>query len=85
MTEAEIRATLRGFLCAEVIGDPHYPLRDDEPLFTGGIIDSFALAHIGVFIETAFGVYIPDVELTADAFDTLEQFAARVSADLGAA
>ena len=81
MTIAEIKSRLKAFLCAEVIGDPSYQLRDDEAMISGGVIDSFALAYIGVFIEMTFDVYIPDVDLTADAFDTVEQIAARVAAD----
>jgi acyl carrier protein len=76
---SDVKETLRTFVCAELIGDPSYPLTDDEPLMSDGLIDSFALAHIAVFIEDTFGVYIPDVDLVVEEFDTLEQIAARVA------
>jgi len=57
---------------------PSYPLAGDEPLMSGGLVDSFCVAHIGVFIETAWGVYIPDPELTVEAMDTLNRIATRV-------
>jgi acyl carrier protein len=67
----EVRDRLREFVRRELLGNPNYPLRDDEPLITGGLIDSFALAQVGVFIEQAFGVYLPDTDLTAAAEETL--------------
>jgi acyl carrier protein len=42
------------------------------------LIDSFCLAHLGVFIESAFGVYVPDSELTVENMDTLDQIVNRV-------
>jgi acyl carrier protein len=78
MTE-KIRDALKDYICAELLRRPSYPLRDDEPLITGGLIDSFCVAHLGVFIETTFGVYIPDVELTVENMDTLERIVARVA------
>ncbi len=64
---------LRGFICTELLRDPAYPLGDDEPLISGGLIDSFSIAYVAVFIENACGVYIPDVDLTVENMDTLQQ------------
>ena len=77
-SRAEIIGRLRTFILTELMQHPEYPLRDDEPLMSGGLVDSFCVAHIGVFIETTWGVYIPDPELTVEAMDTLELIAARV-------
>lgn len=74
----EIKQQLRLFICRELIHNPDYKLTDDEPLVTGGLIDSFAIAQIGVFVEKAFEVYIPDTELTVENMDTLERMAASV-------
>jgi acyl carrier protein len=80
MDESEIKDRLRIFILSELLNNPDYPLADDEPLITGGLIDSFSLAQIGVFVEDAFGVYIPDTDLTVENMDTLAQMAARVVA-----
>ncbi len=77
---AEVKQKLRTFLCSDLIRNPSYPLRDDEPLVTGGLIDSFAIAQIGVFVEQALGVYVPDTELTVENMDTLDRMAACVIA-----
>ncbi len=87
MTKAsgeDIAAALREFVCEELLGQPEYPLGDDDPLVTGGLIDSFSIAYIGTFIEQRFGVYIPDPELTVENMDTIRQIADRVAADSSA-
>jgi acyl carrier protein len=78
---AELKNQLRTFICRELIRNPNYPLRDDEPLVTGGLIDSFAIAQIGVFVERAFKVYVPDTELTVDNMDSVEKMAACILAN----
>jgi acyl carrier protein len=77
---ADLKNQLRTFICRELIRNPNYPLRDDEPLVTGGLIDSFAIAQVGVFAEKAFKVYVPDTELTVDNMDSVEKMAACVIA-----
>ncbi len=77
-TRSEIIDGLRTFICTELMQHPSYPLQEDEPLMSGGLVDSFCLAHIAVLIEKAWGVYIPDPELTVANMDTLSLIAARV-------
>lgn len=78
MNATQIKDEMRTFIRRELLGRSDYPLSDDEPLITGGLIDSFSLALIGVFIETEFGVFIPDTDLTVANMDTLNQMAARI-------
>ena len=79
MSEQEIRDKIRKFICVELIRDPDYELGDDEGIISGGLMDSFALAELGVYIESEFDVYIPDPELTVTQMDTLDQIVSRVS------
>ncbi len=78
MDESTVRETLRTFITRDLIRDASYPLTDDEGIITGGMMDSFALAELGVFVEEAFDVYIPDPDLTVKKMDTLDQIVARV-------
>lgn len=78
MQEAEVRAKLREFIVRDLIRDEEYELEDDEGIITGGMMDSFALAEFGVFVEQEFDVYIPDADLTVDKMDTLNQMVVRV-------
>ena len=73
MDAQEMRDRLRDFVRTELLREPDYPLAADEPLITGGLIDSFSLAQIGVFVEDAFGVYLPDTDLTVANMDTIER------------
>ncbi|MBL8164282.1 MAG: acyl carrier protein [Anaerolineae bacterium] len=78
MDEASVRADLRAYITRELIRDEGYGLKDDEGIISGGLMDSFALAELGVYVEQAFGVYIPDPDLTVAKMDTLNQIVARV-------
>lgn len=80
MQEADVRTKLRQFIVRDLIRDETYELDDDEGIITGGLMDSFALAEYGVFVEQEFDVYIPDADLTVDKMDTLDQMVARVLA-----
>lgn len=78
MNEATIRDALRTFITTELMRDPTYPLTGDEGIISNGLMDSFALAELGVYVEQAFGVYIPDPDLTVAKMDTLDLMVARV-------
>jgi acyl carrier protein len=78
MDEQTIRQKLRTYITRELIRDPGYDLGDDEGVITGGLMDSFALAELAVYIENEFNVYIPDPDLTVAKMDTLNQMVARV-------
>ena len=81
MNEITVRDKLRTYIVRELIRDPGYSLGEDEGMITGGLMDSFALADLAVFIENAFDVYIPDPDLTVDKMDTLDQIVSRVMSD----
>ena len=76
-----VKEQLKRFIADELLNRTDYPIGDDEPLVSGGWVDSFSLAQIGVFVEDAFDVYIPDPDLTVAKMDTLNQMAARVLQD----
>ena len=76
--EQAIREKLRGFITRELIRDADYDLTDAEGIITGGLMDSFSLAELAVYVEKEFDVYIPDSDLTVAKMDTLDQMVARV-------
>jgi acyl carrier protein len=77
-----MREDLRMFITADLMRDPSYPLEDDEPLISGGLIDSFSLVELQLFIEQQFGVHIEDTELTTDAIDNVDDIMALIEARL---
>ena len=78
MDERTVRERLRAFITRELIRDADYHLTDAEGIITGGLMDSFALAELAVYVESEFGMYIPDPDLTVAKMDTLDQMVARV-------
>ena len=45
----------------------------DESLFVSGLLDSFALTDFVAALEEEFGVSIPDSDLSARKFDTIQK------------
>lgn len=82
--ENDIEGTLRTFISSEVLRDPEYPLKPEQSLVRGGLVDSHGLVQIAVFVEQRFGVVIPDTDLAELELDTVAALAARIRADLGA-
>ena len=78
MDEKTVREKLRAFITRELIRDAEYALTDTEGIVTSGLMDSFSLAEFAVYVESEFGVYIPDSDLTVAKIDTLDQMVARV-------
>jgi acyl carrier protein len=82
LNEEVVLKKLKDFITSELINDGSYPLTRDEPIITGGLIDSFALAELAVFIEEQFEIYIPNPDLTVEKMDTLAQIVKRVMQDI---
>ncbi len=72
---AEIISKLSDFITAEIMNQPDRQIKEDEALISGGLIDSFSLVDLSLFIEDNFKVVIDDTELNADTFDSLFQLA----------
>lgn len=74
----EIMTILAEYIAAEILKQPSRAIGEDEPLLSSGLIDSFHLVDLGMFVEDKFGVRIDDAELNASTFDTLNQLAALI-------
>ena len=53
-------------------------LTEDTPLISGGIVDSFSMVSLKVFLEKKCAIQIPNDEATPDAFDTVRRIVALV-------
>jgi acyl carrier protein len=63
---------LLSFIRDHLASDPASVKDAQQSLIRTGIIDSFALVELGLFIEEEFGVHVPDPELTVANFDTVQ-------------
>jgi acyl carrier protein len=79
MDEA-IYSNLSQFIAEQILKQPNRKIESDETLISGGLIDSFNLVDLALFVEDNYGVRIDDTELNAETFDTLDQLVAIVEA-----
>jgi acyl carrier protein len=61
------------FISNEILKQPDRAIGKDEALISSGLIDSFSLIDLSLFIEQTFDVRIDDTELNANTFDTIEE------------
>lgn len=78
----DIRNGLRGFLTKEILKDSSYPLEDDEALISSGLIDSFSLVDVALWVENTYGVKLQDNQLNANTFDTVAQLASLIQSQM---
>lgn len=71
-------ARLETQIAKKILKQPGRRIPPDAPLISSGLIDSFSLVDLALFVEDDFGVHLDDTELTAQTFDTLEQLAALI-------
>lgn len=74
----DIITPLADYIKTQILKQPKRLMKPDEPLISGGLIASFNLVDLALFVEDTFGVRIDDAELNAQTFDTLEQLAALI-------
>lgn len=75
----EIRTPIAKFIAEKILKQPNKEIKPDEALISSGLIDSFSLMDLALFVEDTFGVKIEDTELNAETFDSLNQLADLIS------
>ena len=74
----EIVQKISKYIAVEILKQPSKIISPDEPLLSSGLIDSFHLVDLALFVEDNFGVRIDDSELNSSTFDTLNQLVALI-------
>jgi acyl carrier protein len=69
---------LNQYITTQILKRPDKKLDPNEPLISGGLIDSFSLVDLALFAEQTWGARIDDTELNAQTFDSLNQLAALI-------
>jgi len=70
---SEIKTKLEKYILTVIMKQPDREIRSEAALISSGVIDSFNLVDLALFIEDEFGVHIEDSELNASTFDNLNQ------------
>lgn len=75
MADAETVGTLTRYIATTILKQPSRMIKENDPIISSGLIDSFNLVDLALHIEDKFGVRIDDSELNAQTFDTVAQLA----------
>jgi acyl carrier protein len=76
--EQDIHHTLSEYIAIQILKQPQRRINLNEPLISSGLIDSFSLVDLALFVEENLGVHIDDTELNAETFDSLVQLIALI-------
>ena len=71
--DQEIKPKVAEYIAGTILKQPNRAIQSTDPLISSGLIDSFHLVDLALFVEDTFGVRIEDYELNSDTFDTLDQ------------
>ena len=71
----EIIQKTGGYIASNVLKQPNRVIKSDQALISSGLIDSFSLVDLALFVEDNFNVHLDDSELNKETFDTLDQLA----------
>lgn len=69
----DIQAKLAGYITKEILRQPNRVIEPDQALLSSGLINSFSLVDLAMYIEDTFSVRIEDFELNKETFDSLAQ------------
>ena len=72
---SDIQSVISTYVSTSILKQPNRKISNNEPLISSGLVDSFSLVDLALFIEDNFGVHMDDTELNAQTFDTLDQLA----------
>lgn len=75
-------ADIRSFLASD-LGVDVAVVRDDSPLFSSGLIDSFSLVSLLSFIEDRAGIQIDAGDVNLDNLDSIDQILGYLSRTSG--
>jgi acyl carrier protein len=69
---------LADYVATSILKQPNKSIAPGDRLLSSGLVDSFSLVDLAIFIEERFGVQIADTELNEQTFDTLAELSALV-------
>lgn len=70
---SNLREIVLDYVKREYLEDEDQEINFDTPLISGGIVDSFSMVSLKVFLETKYKIQIPDAKATPKAFDSVNK------------
>jgi len=68
----DLKEIIRQFIIDEYVEDDS-EIQYDTPLISGGIVDSFSMVSLKMFLERNHSISIPDSKATVETFDTVNK------------
>ncbi len=69
---AEMKDVVLEYIIDEYVDeDDDLEVGVDSPLISSGIVDSFSMVSLKIFLEKKYDIKIPDDDATPEAFDTV--------------
>lgn len=73
---SDLKEIIRQYVIDEYLEkDSDQEITYDTKLISGGIVDSFSMVSLKVFLETKYKIQIPDAKATPEAFDSVNNIA----------
>lgn len=75
LDEKQLKDTVLAYVKDEYVEDEDEAeeLTPDTPLISGGIVDSFSMVSLKVFLEKRYQIQIPNADATPQSFDTVNK------------
>lgn len=70
---SDMHQVISEFIAKSILKQPNRVIQSGDALISGGLIDSFSLVDLALFVEDTFGARIADSELNASTFDSIDQ------------
>ena len=69
----KLKGEIRDYIREEYLEDEDEDMEvtDETPLISSGIVDSFSMVSLKVYLEKKFDIQIPDAKATPQAFDNV--------------
>jgi len=68
----EMREQIIEFIRDEYVEDEDTEIEVDTPLITSGLVDSFSMVSLKMFLEDEYEIKMTDEEANTEAFDTVQ-------------
>lgn len=78
--KTEIDTKLAVYISTNILKQPNRIIDPQAALISSGLIDSFSLIDLALFVEDEFGVHIDDSELNSSTFDSIDQLSDLIQA-----
>jgi len=79
----EMRDKIIEFVRDEYVEDESMEITEETPLISSGLVDSFSMVSMKMFLEEEYNIQMADDEASTEAFDTVTSIMALLQRKLG--